>query len=136
MESFAVKAQIDLIKSEIWASNWNTYNWVTTEWNASELSFYFFCFQTVDTNVKKLFTSVHTKLNSKRLQRNSPEKGILISLQSHFKLIIFQKKSLKLMNLRVWYMGEWNSVVKSFPTISERWSRSFFHLCKSKVFKI
>ena len=52
--------------------------WVTTKWNASianEFSFYSFCFQMVDTNVKNFFTSVHTKLNSKCLQMNFPEKG-------------------------------------------------------------
>ena len=49
--------------------------------------------------------------------------GILISLQSYLKLVAF-RKSLKLLNLRDWCVVEWNSVAKSFPTVSERWSRS------------
>ena len=53
-------------------------SWVRTEWNAiiaNHFSFFLFCFQTRDANVKNFFTSVHTRLNSKRLQRNFPEKG-------------------------------------------------------------
>ena len=54
-------------------------------------------------------------------------KGILIHWQSHFKLHnCFQKKNLELLNLRFWCMDEWNSVAKSFRTVSESWSRSFF----------
>ena len=53
-------------------------SWVRTEWNAiiaNHFSFFLFFFQTRDANVKTFFTSVHTRLNSKRLQRNFPEKG-------------------------------------------------------------
>ena len=70
-------------------------SWVRTEWNAiiaNHFSFFLFCFQTRDANVKNFFTSVHTRLNSKRLQRNFPKKEeILISLQSHFKLVSSKK---------------------------------------------
>ena len=53
-------------------------SWVRTEWNAiiaNHFSFFLFCFQTRDANVKYFFTFVHTRLNSKRFQRNFPEKG-------------------------------------------------------------
>ena len=72
---------------------------------------------------------IYTKVNSKRLQRNFCRKreGILISLQSYLKFVAF-RKSLKLLNLRDWCVDEWNSVAKSFPTISERWSRSFIFI--------
>ena len=98
---------------------------------------HFFCSQTVNRDVK-IFSILEFrtyKVEFETFVEEFPEKreGMFINLQSHFKFS-FPKK-LKLLNLRVWCMDKWNSVTKSFPTVSKRWSRTFFSSSQIKGFE-
>ena len=52
--------------------------------------------------------------------------------------IIFQvyvRWKINVVNLRVWCVDQLNSVSKSFPSLSPRWSRSFFFFLQIKGFQ-
>ena len=115
-------------------------SWVTAEWNASianEFSFLLFLFSNRRYKRQNFFHFRTYKVEFETFAKEFSRKreGILISLQSNFKSNSYQKK-FEVVESDSWCMNEWNSVAKSFPTVSERWSWIFFHLCKSKVFKI
>ena len=114
--------------------------WVTQRaMEALQTSFhsYPFCFQTVNRDVKNLFNSgipyIQGWLRNVCRGISRKREGMLIKLQSHFKFN-FPKK-LKLLNLRVWCIDKLNSVAKSFPTVSKRWSRTFFSSSQIKGFE-
>ena len=77
--------------------------WVRTKWNASianEFSFYSFCFQTVDTNVKIFCTSIIRSWIWNVCKRIFQKKGRNLNyLAVKFQVNWFSKKSL---NLLIW----------------------------------
>ena len=89
---------------------------------------YSFYFQTVNREVKNLFNSgipyMQGWIRNAFRGISRKREGMLLDFRSHFKFSFPQK--LKLLNLRVWGMDKWNLVAKSFPTVSKRWSRTFF----------
>ena len=107
------------------------HSWVTQRgMQALQTSFhsYSFCFETVNRDVKNLFNSgipyIQGWIRNACRGISRKRERMLLDFRSHFKFSFPQK--LKLLNLRVWYMDRWNSVAKSFPTVSKRWSRNFF----------
>ena len=116
-------------------------SWVTVEWNASianEFSFLLFLFSNRRYKRQKFFHFRTYKVEFETFAKEFSRKreGILISLQSHFKLNSCQKKFEVVESESPMY--EWMEF--SCKIISNsKWkvkSKFSFHLCKSKVFKI
>ena len=75
-------------------------------------------------------------LGSNLVDKNWTSK-LKLSSRAFAVAIIFQvyvRWKINVVNLRVWCVDQLNSVSKSFPSLSPRWSRSFFFLLANQRF--